>query len=235
MVLGVVVSAALFPWVSQTRRGRLRQRWSRGLLAALGITLATEGAPLIRQGLLVANHISWVDIFVVNALTPVAFVSKADVRQWPLIGWLAAMNETVFLRRGSRGHARIINQEIADRMAAGRHVALFPEGTTTDGTQVLHFHAALLQPAIATGHAIQPLALRYLTPEGRHTRAAAYDGDVTLAACLASIIATPRIDVHVSIAPGMSTAGTHRRDIATAARAAIVAHVAPTNADALAA
>ncbi|MCB1963858.1 MAG: 1-acyl-sn-glycerol-3-phosphate acyltransferase, partial [Rhodocyclaceae bacterium] len=113
--------------------------------------------------------------------------------------------------------------------------ALFPEGTTTDGTQVLHFHAALLQPAIATGHAIQPLALRYLTPEGRHTRAAAYDGDVTLAACLASIIATPRIDVHVSIAPGMSTAGTHRRDIATAARAAIVAHVAPTNADALAA
>ena len=96
-----------------------------------------SGTPLIERGLLVANHVSWVDIFVVNALTPAAFVSKADVRQWPVIGWLAAVNETVFLRRGSRGHARVINEEIAERMRAGRHVALFPEGTTTDGSHVL--------------------------------------------------------------------------------------------------
>lgn len=187
-----------------------------------------DGAPLLPCGLLVANHISWVDIFVVNAITPVAFVSKADVRQWPLVGWLAASNETVFLRRGSRGHARIINEEIAARMRAGRHVAVFPEGTTTDGTQVLHFHAALLQPAIATGHPIQPLALRYLTPAGEHTRAAAYDGDVTLADCLASIIATPRITAQVRIAPDIPTTDAHRREIASSAREAIVAHVAPS-------
>jgi 1-acyl-sn-glycerol-3-phosphate acyltransferase len=236
---GVVTSALMFPFLTVARRGRIRQRWSGRLLRILGIELRISGTPLIERGLLVANHVSWVDIFVINALTPAAFVSKADVRAWPVIGWLAAVNETVFLRRGSRGHARVINDEIAERMQDGRHVALFPEGTTTDGSHVLHFHAALLQPAILTKHPIQPIALRYLTPEGAFTRAAAYDGDVTMGECLSSIIGTERIVVSVSLLPAIDTVGAQRREVALSAHAAIEGQIcaapADTKPDALAA
>jgi 1-acyl-sn-glycerol-3-phosphate acyltransferase len=212
--------------LSLPRRGRIRQRWSQRLLRILGIELQINGAPLVERGLLVANHVSWVDIFVINALTPAAFVSKAEVRQWPLIGWLAAVNETVFLRRGSRGHARIINDEIAQRMRDDRHVALFPEGTTTDGSQVLHFHAALLQPAILTGHPIQPLALRYRTPAGEFTRAAAYDGDVSLGECLTSIVTSGHIVAQLHLLPPIDVTRAHRREIASSAQSAIADVVA---------
>jgi len=211
--------------ISLDRRGRIRQRWSRNLLSILGIELQVEGDELIGRGLIVANHVSWVDIFVINAITPVAFISKSEVRDWPLIGWLSAMNETVFLRRGSRGHARIINDEIARAMASGRHVALFPEGTTTDGRHVQHFHAALLQPAILTGHPIQPVALRYRSPDGGYTRAAAYDGDLSLGECLASIVGTKKIIAAVMLLPAIDTHDIHRREIAQRAHGAIAEKV----------
>jgi len=217
----VLTSALVFPALSLKRRGLIRQHWSRKLLAILGIELQVDGAPLITCGLIVANHVSWVDIFVINALTPSAFISKSEVRQWPIIGWLAAVNETVFLRRGSRGHARIINEEIAHCMAGGRHVALFPEGTTTDGSHVQHFHAALLQPAILTGNPIQPVALRYRTPDGAFTRAAAYDGDLSLGECMASIVSSERIVVRVDLLPAIETADAHRREVALRAHRAI--------------
>ncbi len=223
-----MTTALVFPCVSHARRASLRQRWSKGLLAALGIRAHIDGEPLARPALLIANHVSWVDIFAINALTPSAFVSKADVRQWPVIGWLAAMNETVFLQRGSRGHARIINEEIAARMADGRHVAVFPEGTTTDGSHVQHFHAALLQPAINAEQPVQALALRYRTPTGEFTRAAAYDGDLSVMDSLRSIIATPCIELHLTVLPAMPTADANRRAIATAAHAAISARIQPS-------
>ncbi|MFV0665018.1 lysophospholipid acyltransferase family protein [Denitromonas sp.] len=227
----MLTTALVFPWLSLQRRGQLRQRWSKGLLSLLGFRLRIDGDALARPALLIANHVSWVDIFAINALSPSAFVSKADVRQWPVIGWLAAMNETVFLQRGSRGHARIINEEIASRMAAGRHVAVFPEGTTTDGSHVQHFHAALLQPAISADQPIQPLAVRYRTPDGAFTRAAAYDGDLSVLDSLKAIIATPCIEIHLSVLPALATADANRRSIATAAHAAILARVAPPAAE----
>ena len=212
--------------ISLDRRGRIRQRWSRTLLSILGIELQVEGDALIGRGLIIANHVSWVDIFVINAITPAAFISKSEVRDWPLIGWLSAMNETVFLRRGSRGHARIINDEIARAMANGRHVALFPEGTTTDGSHVQHFHAALLQPAILTGHPIQPVALRYRSPDGGYTRAAAYDGDLSLGECIANIVGTQKIIAAAALLPAIDTRDIHRREIAQRAHGAIAEKVA---------
>jgi len=228
LVQGVLISALIFPAWSMTRRGRTRQRWSRKLLNILGIELQVHGEPLIERGLIVANHVSWLDIFVINAITPAAFISKSEVRQWPVIGWLSAVNETVFLRRGSRGHAKIINEEIARRMAEGRHVALFPEGTTTDGSHVQHFHAALLQPAILTGHPIQPVALRYRTPSGEFTRAAAYDGDLSLGECMASIVGSRKIVARVDLLNAIETTETHRREVALRAHQAIEALVKET-------
>ncbi len=223
---GLATTALVFPLVRLDTRLRLRQRWSARLLALLGVELRAAGAAIRPGCLLVANHVSWLDIFVINALTPAAFVSKAEVRAWPVIGWLSAMNETVFLRRGSRGHAKIINAEIGALLDAGRNVAIFPEGTTTDGSHVLHFHGALLQPAIESRHPVQPVAITYHAPDGRRSRAPAYDGDVTLGQCIAAIVAEPRLVARVEAAAPIATgAETNRRALAQEAHATIAAAV----------
>ncbi|WP_173862668.1 1-acyl-sn-glycerol-3-phosphate acyltransferase [Zoogloea sp. LCSB751] len=221
-----MLAALAFPFLPAAKRLRQRQRWSARLLDVLGIRLQADEPFVVPGCLLVANHVSWIDVFVINAAYPAAFVSKAEVRQWPLIGWLAAKNETVFLRRGSRGHARIVNGEIGALLGQGRHVAIFPEGTTTDGSHVLGFHAALLQPAIEAGAPIQPLAIAYRLPDGRHTRAPAYDGDISLLDCIKAIIAEPEIIARVRVAPAIPPGALpDRKAIAHAAREAIVARI----------
>lgn len=219
LVAGALAAALVYNGASLPRRRRLRQRWSAKMLAILDIRLEVEGEPIVPGSMLVANHISWVDIFVINAVAPAAFVSKADVRGWPLIGWLAARNETVFLRRGSRGHARIVNGEIAGILAEGGCVAVFPEGTTTDGSHVLHFHGALLQPALDAGHPVQPVALNYVAADGRRSYAPAYDGDVSLGECLAAIVAEREVTARVQVMPALATtAPADRRTLARQSR-----------------
>jgi 1-acyl-sn-glycerol-3-phosphate acyltransferase len=222
----LLVTAVSYPFITPARQLRFKQRWSARLLTILGIRLVTDEPFLSPGSLLVANHISWLDVFVVNAAYPAAFVSKAEIRQWPLVGWLAARNETVFLHRGSRGHAKVINGEIAALLGRRRHVAIFPEGTTTDGSHVLGFHAALLQPAIQAGATIQPLAIAYRLPDGSFTRAAAYDGDVSLLECIQAIVAEPQIVARIRVAPPISTVELpDRRVLAHAAREAIMARI----------
>lgn len=231
VVQGILTIALLYPLVRPASRLGLRQRWSRRLLAILGVRLRAEGSAVARGCMLVANHVSWLDIFVINALAPAAFISKAEVRAWPVIGWLAAKSETVFLRRGSRGHARIVNAEIAALLDAGRNVAVFPEGTTTDGSQVLHFHAALLQPAIEAGHPLQAVALSYHDADGGPSRGPAYDGDLSLGECLANILAHRRLTARIiADAPLATTGDCHRRELAQCMRDSIARHLgaAPT-------
>jgi len=211
----------MYPWCGNVRRLALKQRWSGHLLEILGIRLDAALGGIEPGSLIVANHISWIDVFVINAARPVAFVSKAEVRQWPLIGWLAARTGTVFLRRGSSGHAKIVNAEIDALLNAGQDVAIFPEGTTTDGTCLLGFHGALLQPAVETGRPIQPLALRYELPDGRPTLAPAYVGDTSLGQCLAAMLATRHIVARLRPTPALPTAGRERRELARAAHDAI--------------
>ncbi|ENO86389.1 lysophospholipid acyltransferase family protein [Thauera linaloolentis] len=229
---GALTLLLCVPFCARPTHLRLRQRWSLRMLGILGLRLQFQGAPIAPGTMLVANHVSWLDIFVINAMTPAAFVSKAEVRNWPVIGWLAAKSDTIFLHRGSRGHARIINAEIATLLDAGDNVAIFPEGTTTDGSRVLHFHAALLQPAIACGHAVQPLALAYRKPDGSYSRAPAYDGELTLGQCLANIIAERRLIACVSAAAPIETRdGTDRRSLAQKARATIMQDIGCADGD----
>ena len=113
MLAGALVALTIFRICGDRRRLSLKQSWSAAVLDALGIELEADLTHLEPGVLLVANHVSWLDIFVINAAVPSAFVSKEEVRRWPVIGWLAEKNDTVFLRRGSRGHARIVNGEIS--------------------------------------------------------------------------------------------------------------------------
>ena len=221
--LWIAMGAALiYPCVGEKQRDRLKQRWSHQILRILAIRLDLEPTDAPPGSLIVANHVSWLDIFVINALRPSAFVSKSEVRAWPFIGWLAAKNDTVFLRRGSRGHAKVVNEEIDGRLNSGEDVAIFPEGTTTDGTHLLGFHAALLQPAVETGRPVLPLAISYHDETGKHTTGPAFAGEATLIDSLSAVLASRSLIVHLTPSPAIDTKGRTRRDVVRAAHEAIV-------------
>ena len=221
VVCGAIVALTLFRLCGDRRRLLLKQTWSAALLDALGVEVEADLTHAVPGALLVANHISWIDIFVINAVMPSAFVSKEEVRRWPIIGWLAAKNDTVFLRRGSRGHARIINEQVAGLLGQGKHVAVFPEGTTTDGRSLLHFHAALLQPALAAGRPVLPAAISYWELDGQRSLAPRYDGDISLGECTRAILGRKRLIARLLTTPLRGLNGEDRRVVAAEAREAI--------------
>jgi 1-acyl-sn-glycerol-3-phosphate acyltransferase len=153
--------------------------------------------------LLVLNHISWLDIFVVNAVQPAVFVAKSDIRRWPLAGTLVSRVGTLYLDRESRTALRRTNRHIGEALAAGRLVACFPEGTTSEGDTVMPFHAGLLQPAIDVGAVVQPVALRYRDRLGVPTTAAGYVGDETLLDSVRKIVAMPSLTAEVVFLPAL--------------------------------
>lgn len=218
---GVVVILIVFPFCGDAARLRLKSSWAVALLDVLGVEVQADLSHAAPGALIVANHISWIDIYVINAALPAAFVSKEEVRHWPLIGWLAAKNDTVFLRRGSRGHAKIINEQVAAILGRGKHVAVFPEGTTTDGRSLLHFHAALLQPALSAGHPVLPVAISYWEADGRRSLAPRYDGEISLGQCTRAILGRKRLTARLVTTPLLGQQGEDRKQVAAAAREAI--------------
>lgn len=211
----------VFPVCGEAVRRRLKSSWAIALLDTLGVTVEADLTHAVPGALMVANHISWIDIYVINSVLPSAFVSKEEVRHWPLIGWLATKNDTIFLRRGSRGHARIINQQVAEVLAQGKYVAVFPEGTTTDGTHLLHFHAALIQPALAAGRPVLPVGISYWELDGQRSLAPRYDGSISLGQCTRAILGRKRLIARLVTTPLRGLNGEDRRQVATAAREAI--------------
>ena len=206
------------PWMTRAQQQAIQQRWSRQLLVILNVRLETAITAWLPQSLLVANHISWLDIVLLNAVAPVVFVAKAEVRRWPVVGYLAAKTQTVFLRRGSRGHAQLVYAEMVARMRAGCTVAIFPEGTTTDGQRLLNFHAALLQAAVDTGAAVQVVALSYRNAEGQPTAVPAYVGHMTLLQSLMAVLSTPMLIARLQTDAPLMSVGRNRRELAQAAR-----------------
>lgn len=227
--------AVVFPWSKQTFKRALKRRWSRQLVGILGIRLklvagekvgaGSTAKTAIPAGLLVANHISWLDIYVINAVTPAAFVAKDDVRGWPLIGWLCAHTETIFLARGSRAAAQQTRATIVEELRAGTHVAVFPEGTTTGGERILPFHGALFQSAIDATVPVVPLALRYVATDGKTSRAPAYDGDITLWQSLRTIARSGGLTAQLRVLALLSSAAADRRQLAARSHRAIAIHL----------
>ena len=216
--------AISYPHLNQTKRRRILKTWSRQLLGILNIGIRTEGQwPVRGEGgyLVVANHVSWLDIFVLNTIYPSRFIAKAEVRNWPLIGWLCKRSNTIFIERALRQDAASINQQISLLLEQGVCVGLFPEGTTTDGKQVGHFHSALIQPAIDAGAMLCPVALRYQDEAGKQSSTAAFTGDMTLSQSIWRILRSPRFDALLVFTAALATAGENRRVLARAAQAAI--------------
>lgn len=224
----LLLVAFAFPLLGRDRRLCLKQRWSRDLLALLGVRLQMSGGSPQRGDLVVANHVSWLDIYVINAIAPCAFVAKDDVRAWPLIGWLCQRTETIFIVRGSVRAAQSTRAEIAATLASGRTVAVFPEGTTSPGRDVLPFHSALLQGAVDAAVPVRPLALRYIDAvdgAGVMADAPVYCGETTLLESLWRIACAPALGVDVTVLPDLGGGNEGRRMLADTARDMIAAAV----------
>ena len=170
---GVATTAFVFPLIDLPKRRALIRRWSRKLLRLMRIEATrarTAGEGLPGNLLIVANHISWLDIFVLNTVEPGRFIAKSELKRWPLVGLMIAGCGTLFLNRESRRDAHRINDKAREVLAAGDTITIFPEGTTTDGTTLLPFHGSLLQPVVdAQGH-VQSIAIRYCHTDGTYQR-----------------------------------------------------------------
>ena len=207
------------------RHGQI-QWWAVKLLRILGIELKTQGEALPAGHLLVANHISWLDIAGVHAVLPQArFVSNADVKHWPLVGALVEGAGTLFIERTSKRDALRVVHQTAAALQAGDCVAVFPEGTTGAGPEMLPFHANLLQAAVSTGAPVLPLVLRWYEPGERFSSSARFIGDMTLARRLWSIDSAQGLGIDVQILPSVMTEGQDRRALGETLRSAISARL----------
>ena len=226
---GLFTVLALFPFGGEDFRRAAIRRWSRMLVAACGVravVLRADGAkPLADLGpgrLVVANHVSWIDIFVIHAQCPCAFVAKAEIRDWPLIGTLVARTGTLFIERGKRHAVHRMIEHIGRRLEVGGRVAVFPEGTTSDGRQLLPFHANLIEGAVRCAAPVVPVGLRYLDGGGDSAAQIEYIGDTTFIASLWRIVGAPAIRCEVlaleEIAAGE---GASRHEVAQRAREAM--------------
>lgn len=221
---GLWIVRRRFERLTSAEKHQLIQWWSTKTLRILGITLSCDGRALAAGHLVVANHVSWLDIAAVHAVLPQArFVSKADVRQWPLVGALVEGAGTLFIERTNKRDALRVVHQAAAALQAGDCVAVFPEGTTGAGPELLPFHANLLQAAVATEASVLPLVLRWHEPGQRFSTAAQFIGDTTLVQSLWRIASARGLAVDVQILPSVATGGVPRRELSDALRAAIAA------------
>lgn len=216
-LLGAVQMGWQFRGADVQARMAYVRRWSQRLLSLLGFDVIETGARPAEAdacGLLVSNHVSFIDILLINATAPSAFVSKDGVAQWPLIGYLATKAGTIYLERGSRRAAHRVQERITERLSEHGRVAIFPEGTTTDGLAMLPFHGALFQAAVDAAAPVQCVLIRYLEADGTPSVRAPYVGDISLLDCLWRIAAGPRLSARIEWLAQLAPPHTDRRHLA---------------------
>jgi 1-acyl-sn-glycerol-3-phosphate acyltransferase len=200
-----------------------RQRWSSWfmarLTAALPFRVTVSGQLPTRPMLWVSNHVSWTDIPLLGMLAPLSFLSKAEVRTWPVAGWLALKAGTLFIRRGS-GDSKLIQKQIGQHLLGNHPLMIFPEGTTTDGRSLRTFHGRLLSSAVETGVALQPVAIQYLR-DGKPDPIAPFIGDDDLLSHLRRLFANEQGDVHIHLLTPIETLGKERAALAFEAQQAV--------------
>ncbi|MEL6913024.1 MAG: lysophospholipid acyltransferase family protein [Pseudomonadota bacterium] len=167
----------------------------RSAFLILGMGYRVEGRPMTAAGAVVANHVSWLDIFALNAPQPVYFVSKSEVAEWPGIGWLARATGTIFIRRDRRD-AAAQKSLLGSRLAEGHKLVFFPEGTSTDGRRVLDFQstlfAAFFEDGLVERLSLQPVSLVYEAPEGQDPRFYGWWGDMSFEGHLLRVLSARR-------------------------------------------
>ena len=195
ILAGVWAAAVRLPRLRPPEQRALVQAWALAFLGHAGIALEIRGRPpAAGPVLLVCNHLSWLDIPVMHAARHCRFVSKSDVRSWPVVGALATAAGTLYIERNSRRDALRVMHQMAEALRAGELLAVFPEGTTGDGRTLLPFHANLLQAAVSAGAPAQAVGLRFIDrASGRTSHAPSYIGDETLVGSIWRTVSAPAI------------------------------------------
>lgn len=193
--------------------------WSGKLLRILNVSAEVEGHPPRRGetgAMIAANHVSWVDIFLISSVRPTRFVAKSEIRGWPVAGWIAERAGTLFIRRDQIRDMARIDTKVREALSHGDCVGLFPEGITTEGDELRKFHTSLFEPAVANGAHVHPAAIRYEHADGSLCRAMSFIGERTFMESLGLIIRQPAVRARIMFAPAVQTQGATRRDVAKA-------------------
>ena len=226
ILYGIFIASVILPLVNAQQRNRLISYWCRGLLAVLNIRVVTQGvlpSAQVKSTLFVANHVSWVDIHALNSVRAVRFVAKSEIRGWPVIGWASEKVNTLFIERTRRRDASRVVDLAADCLRNGDCLCFFPEGATSDGTELRPFKGSLMQAAIDAEVQLWPLSIRYPRPDGSANTAMAYYDEVSLAQSIKQVLSqrSPVVELHF-FAP-IATHGRDRRHLSLQVRHIIAA------------
>ena len=234
ILAGLVILATSFPKATPARRDQMVRTWAHQVLGIFAMSLTVvkphDFDPAAGKRLLIGNHVSWLDIYVLQAVTAARFVAKSELATWPVLGRLIANSGTVFIERGKRSDTLRINQTIRARLDDGAIIGVFPEGTTTDGRDVLKFHGNLLQSALDGGAEISPFCLRYTDARGNYSDAPAYIGDLSFWDSIKLVLREKKLHCELTFFTPLAQDGRNRRELAAAAeqmvRARLQGHTA---------
>jgi len=223
-VAAALILRLVFPRSDARRRRSLVGWWSAKLVRIMGLRVEVAGHPPTATeapAMIAANHVSWLDIFVISSVRPTRFIAKSEIRDWPIAGWIAERAGTIFIRRERRRDTARINEQVHAALQEGDCVGLFPEGTTTAGDTLLKFHSSLFEPAVANAAHVHPCGVRYERPDGSLCRAMAFVGEISFMQSLGLAIRQRGVVARVAFAPPIDTAGLQRRDVAQRAEASV--------------
>jgi 1-acyl-sn-glycerol-3-phosphate acyltransferase len=198
---GCFILLLIFPWLKAGQRHHSIRKWCQQLLSIFQMRLSVIGAEQLEDAhyLMAANHISWIDIHVINAFKPHYFVAKSEVASWPIFGWMAKQLGTLFIERGKASSIRKMVPELAAQLGK-KAICIFPEGTSTDGWQVAPFKPNLFEAAIVASAPVYVLAIQYFELQtGKKTTAPAFIGDMGLVDSMWNLICSPPICAQISI------------------------------------
>lgn len=201
-IVGFIIAGLMLPFAKKSLKLKLISWWCKHLLGAFNIRLSYTGnvpqkPQTLQNCLVVANHISWADIHALTSLLPVRFIAKAEIKTWPIFGYLAKTN-ALFIDRAKRHDAAKTVNATKQSLMSGDNICLFPEGTTTDGTQLKPFKSSLIQAAIEAKSTILPVVIRYTLADGSVNTEAAYAGDITLPESMQLMLSQkkPTVNLH---------------------------------------
>lgn len=220
---GLIIAAAIFPALSflysaraaKIKKDALKTRWLQRFGAIVNLHISKDGELPERRAMLVSNHISWLDIIVIGQYLPAYFVAKSDISSWPIIGYLAKQGGTIFIRRDNKHHIKTTAEKMTWLLKQNGNIIAFPEGTTTKGDQVLHFHSSLFQPALLTRSAIQPVAIQY---QGAAKEHAPFVGDDAFVTHLMKMLSMDKIEVRLNFLPVIDSSAKNRHSVSLETR-----------------
>jgi 1-acyl-sn-glycerol-3-phosphate acyltransferase len=215
--MAALILRVVFPRATPQLRRRILRWWAGKLLRVVGVTIRVEGSPpgFAEHGaMIVANHVSWLDIFAISSVRPTRFIAKDEIRDWPLAGWIVERAGTIFIRPERRSDLARINTLVGSALQQGDCVGLFPEGGTTRGNRLLKFHSSLFEAAVANHAQVLPAAIRYERPDGSLSRQMAFVGELSFTQSLGLVIRQRGVVVRIAFSPVLEVEGVGRRELA---------------------